>query len=278
MAARKALRSGALVAALLVIADLGVRFPSVTTTTRWIPPSPWRSRVFWLIVGVAVTCVAGGISVYWPEIVSALTGRQFHFDYQPSWLRRLQTVIGYASWIVGGVLLVARLLGRRRIRVAWYALGGVLTYAGLLGSLLARPALQQWRNEIAFGSVTWRANPRSANPMWPTRLRMVDDLMARRLLDGVSLDSVTALLGTPDSTAYFSDWSMVYYLGPERGLVSIDSEWLVIRLGPEGMVREYRLARDLSWSGGWLNRSRVAARPRSPRPGSARTPASSSLQ
>jgi hypothetical protein len=56
---------------------------------------------------------------------------------------------------------------------------------------------------------------------------------------------VVALLGRADDTRNFSDWDFVYLLGPERGLLfSIDSEWLVIRFGPDGRVSEYEVARD----------------------------------
>ena len=37
---------------------------------------------------------------------------------------------------------------------------------------------------------------------------------------------------------------MVYWLGDERGYMSIDSEWLVVRLDGEGKVAEYRIVRD----------------------------------
>ncbi len=37
---------------------------------------------------------------------------------------------------------------------------------------------------------------------------------------------------------------MVYWLGPERGLIRIDSEWLVLRLDEGGVVREFRIVRD----------------------------------
>ena len=52
------------------------------------------------------------------------------------------------------------------------------------------------------------------------------------------------MLGEPPHTGYFKDWDLVYWLGRERGFISIDSEWLVVRLDPKGWVREYRIVRD----------------------------------
>jgi hypothetical protein len=37
---------------------------------------------------------------------------------------------------------------------------------------------------------------------------------------------------------------MVYWLGPERGFIRIDSEWLVLRLDQSDIVREVRIVRD----------------------------------
>lgn len=36
-------------------------------------------------------------------------------------------------------------------------------------------------------------------------------------------------------------WDLVYHLGPERGLISMDSESLVIRLNEEEPIRQYRI-------------------------------------
>ncbi len=52
------------------------------------------------------------------------------------------------------------------------------------------------------------------------------------------------MLGEPPPPEYFRDWDMVYRLGMERGFISIDSEWLVIRLGTNGRVTESRIVHD----------------------------------
>jgi hypothetical protein len=45
-----------------------------------------------------------------------------------------------------------------------------------------------------------------------------------------------ALLGVPPPTPYFREYDYVYWLGPERGLFSIDSEWLVVKLQNDVVV------------------------------------------
>jgi len=45
----------------------------------------------------------------------------------------------------------------------------------------------------------------------------------------MSRTDIDQLLGRPPKTEYFSDYDYVYWLGPERGFIRIDSEWLCIK-------------------------------------------------
>jgi len=76
------------------------------------------------------------------------------------------------------------------------------------------------------------------------RLAMADRLLARGTLQGKTQQQVIKLLGKPSDEGYFRDWHLVYWLGRERGFISIDSEWLVLRLGPDHRVIECRIVRD----------------------------------
>ena len=94
----------------------------------------------------------------------------------------------------------------------------------------------------SFDATRWREAAASDNP--PVRLQMIDSLMRSRRIDNLTRSQVDALLGPPNGDGYFADWDLVYWLGPERGWMRIDSEWLVIRFGPSGRVTEYRIVRD----------------------------------
>jgi hypothetical protein len=84
----------------------------------------------------------------------------------------------------------------------------------------------------------------AASDYWSgNRNPMADELLRSRALIGRQRAEVVGLLGEPPETSYFSDWDMVYRLGPERGWLSIDSEWLVLRL-TNGNVSDARLVRD----------------------------------
>lgn len=119
-----------------------------------------------------------------------------------------------------------------------------LLYLVLSLTLLGGGAhLFRQRHYRDFNPTAWRENV-ATNPMWPPRLRRVDDLLARHSLMGRTRTEVEQLLGPADRTDCVREWDLVYWLGPERGLIRIDSEWLVLRLDPQQRVSEYRIARD----------------------------------
>jgi len=93
-----------------------------------------------------------------------------------------------------------------------------------------------------FDAVAWRANVHSFTNA--VRIRMVDDLLHHYRFRGMTREEVTGIVGEPDNTEYFKEWDLVYRLGPERGFISIDSEWLVFRLDGQKKVTDYRIVRD----------------------------------
>jgi hypothetical protein len=76
------------------------------------------------------------------------------------------------------------------------------------------------------------------------RQPMADRLIAWKSLLGLTRAEVVRLLGEPLSPGGYFGGDLEYYLGPERHFISIDSECLVIRLGPDGRVISTRIATD----------------------------------
>lgn len=97
----------------------------------------------------------------------------------------------------------------------------------------------QWYWTPRFDSSKWKASTgRDA-----VRVQMVDDLLQRYELVGMTHEQIHQLLGPPRNTPYFREFDYVYLLGPERSFVGIDSEWLCINFA-EGLVTEVRVMSD----------------------------------
>jgi hypothetical protein len=100
------------------------------------------------------------------------------------------------------------------------------------------------RAPIPFVQSGWQTGEEDWNDGWKRRHRMADWLVLTHSLVGLSRAEVVAKLGEPPPTEYFKSWSMVYILGAERGFMSIDSEWLVLRLDSASRVSEVSIVRD----------------------------------
>ncbi|WP_169818309.1 hypothetical protein [Shimazuella kribbensis] len=96
---------------------------------------------------------------------------------------------------------------------------------GCLSVLLLMIAIGDWKESIHFTSKKWRERV-------DQRVFIVDNLLHHYRLKGKSKAEVIQLLGKPTETEYFKQSNnIVYYLGDERGYISIDSEWLVVTFG-----------------------------------------------
>lgn len=76
------------------------------------------------------------------------------------------------------------------------------------------------------------------------RLRVADGLLRSEVLLGKSKAEIEAMLGPPTATDKFRDSGLAYWLGPERGFISIDGEWLTVDFDQTGRVREARIVSD----------------------------------
>ena len=116
--------------------------------------------------------------------------------------------------------------------VAWAIIAAL--FAFYLITSVQFPFVQAW----------WHAAYDDPHDLFSKRHRMADWLVMTGALEGLSRGEVLAKLGQPPPTAKFTDYDLVYHLGDERGFLSIDSEWLVMRLSQSGKVTESQVIRD----------------------------------
>ena len=102
---------------------------------------------------------------------------------------------------------------------------------------------------IIIASVVYHQNHTFSTPKWlnnpEKRTAIVDNLLEQHKLVGMAEADVIALLGEPNNNyGYFNaDNRYVYYMGAERGLISIDSEWLILDF-KDGIVSESFITTD----------------------------------
>jgi hypothetical protein len=93
----------------------------------------------------------------------------------------------------------------------------------------------------AFDAVAWKDPVQVARGV---RGPTADRLVAWKSLLGKTRSQVVQLLGEPVEAKAFPEWDSVYFVGPERGFISIDDEWLGLRFGPDGRVVKCQLTTD----------------------------------
>lgn len=107
-------------------------------------------------------------------------------------------------------------------------------------ALFAGAFYQLWVHEQQsnFSSVKWIAEPHE-------RIWIVDDLLTQYDFVGMDVSSLALILGKETDTSYFeAPRRLVFYLGDERGFISIDSEWLVFDVSKDGIVTNVNIMRD----------------------------------
>lgn len=116
----------------------------------------------------------------------------------------------------------------------------ILTYLALISFLLFAPKLKSYVNQVTFDSKQWQIHLGDRDTI---KQKMVNDLLSKHQLIGMTQSNIDEFLGKPPQTEYFKDYDYVYWLGPERSALSIDSEWLGIKF-EKGIVVRVDILRD----------------------------------
>ncbi len=153
------------------------------------------------------------------------------YQAQPLWFRGLWQLLGWLPWIALLLCLALRLKKGPQVRVGCFAVG-VMIHLWLAGAATLFVWTSSASHRIDFDEELWR-NPSQVEheELWPPRLCMVDDLLASEQLEQLSRTQVIELLGEPASKDFpygAVNCDIHYWLGPNRGLIRLDSEWLFI--------------------------------------------------
>lgn len=210
---------------------------------RPLVESPWRQRCWFFLAGMLFAMLCGILALHWMRIVPYTV-----FNEQPDYLKALKKLLGWLPWITVAMVFVLRLVKGPRIRAVSYLLGTATPIVVLGGWLILGDVVSDFMHRKAFDPEPWRSQMMvEHDEMWPPRLCMVDSLFASKILDGLSSAQVIELLGPPEEKGVpfgAVDCDIHYYLGPERGLFRIDSEWLFITFNKDGKVGRYWIYRD----------------------------------
>ncbi len=203
----------------------------------------FRRKEFWkfFFLGLLVCLSTLALSIYWNRLMGFMLGRVVTYDAQPTALKFINNLIAYSPIIYSLCILIWGLRTRRFLAIFSSVLGAIVVpYAIFISYIFLAPAAQDYASRIEFNSESWKQGDMDNSGI---RLKMVDSLMQKYSLKGMSRAEIKKLLGVPASTSYFTQYDYVYWLGPERGFISIDSEWLVIKFENE-TVSDIRILRD----------------------------------
>lgn len=98
----------------------------------------------------------------------------------------------------------------------------------------------EYYKPAAFDSAQWKDSQLVSEGV---RIRMIDDLLAKHELVGMSREGILSLLGPPDGR-FTEEPKLTWYLGDERSAFAIDSEWLSLTFGEDDRVTEKRVWAD----------------------------------
>lgn len=157
-------------------------------------------------------------------------------------LKMIRDTIWHVPWIMVAIVLGARVVKGRRVRAGSYVLGSLSPLALMIGWLLIAPIIDEITHTRAFDADLWAGREQSETPedfRWPLRLCMVDDLLSKGYLDGLTQTQVLDLLGPPEDKGFpygAVNCDIHYELGPERSWIPMDKEWLFITFNEEDVV------------------------------------------
>jgi hypothetical protein len=119
----------------------------------------------------------------------------------------------------------------RKRRVFLFIVAVTLT-AGVVGTALPNGSIAPCET-YRFDRAAWQDSVGAPGEAATGRQQVADELLECEYLEGRTRNSIVSELGPPDET----DGAEVHYaLGPERGILRFDTEYLVLRFAGHRLV------------------------------------------
>jgi len=195
------------------------------------------------VSGLALTMTAVWGQTRWLTLANDWLGLGVSFNTRPAWFVIAMNIVVWLPWFATALVITLRITKGKQFKALAFTAGALSPVVMIVGLILFGSQIQNLLKQQSFDSSAWIAQEKQ-DPEWPARLTMIDDLMERQLLDSKSKEQVFAMLGAGETSGYWHNWDVHYWLGPERGVVRLDSEWLVIQFNKEGRVAKYAIVRD----------------------------------
>ena len=204
-----------------------------------IGESPWKQRFLFFTVAAVFSIFCVLTQIMWMENAPSK-----NYYQRPWWFDDVERL----PWVGFLAVLVLRFIKGRNIRVGFYFLGTATPTVILFVWLMFGGSVVSILHSQKFDAKTWRDQEKvEHDAMWPPRLCMVDNLMSSGKLKGLTQSQVVQLLGQPHDKSFpfgARNCDIHYHLGPERGFIRMDDEWLFITFGDSDTVNKYWLYRD----------------------------------
>lgn len=204
--------------------------------------SSWKRIFLFLSCGIVTVALSFIIGVNSSELVELLMGASRPGpNNQQAIARSLLSIMIYLPCIALGLILIIDVIKARLDRFLPFFAGVVLAYLSIFIYIFGGPTITYYLTRREFNSADWKNEVSDREN--PVRLRMVEDLLDRYSLVGMSKSEIDTLLGVAGPSLYFKGYDYVYWLGPEISFISLDSEWLALKMENDTII-EARILRD----------------------------------
>lgn len=104
-------------------------------------------------------------------------------------------------------------------------------------------------DDVSFEAERWRQGSReqvraSTGESSAPRIKMYRDLVADETLIGMKREEIVAMLGQPENYPFDPPWDWNYWLGPQRGIMKLDSYWLAVRFNQRDEAVDVEVLQD----------------------------------